>query len=293
VIGETVGVSGEAVATVDGEEPEALEGPGLGALLRPLADREALRAAPRLFLERAWAAGLVGTVALSVVFVLLGQWQFHRYEGKLTRRDRIVANYDALPRPLGLVLASARQVLSPGQEWTPVRVAGQYDADGMRLVRNRPLDGNTGYEVLVPLRLGDGGLLVVDRGWIPAGRTGRAPDQVPPVPAGSVEVVARLRPGEPASGRGAPPGQVQRIDLTGLAGALHGPVYRAYGVLAVESPSPAAAPTLLPRPSVDLGPHLSYAVQWWGFAVTAYSVLGAMAVREVQARRRRVEGGVS
>jgi cytochrome oxidase assembly protein ShyY1 len=165
-----------------------------------------------------------------------------------------------------------------------VRVRGTYLADRTLLVRNRPLDGVYGYEVLVPLRTA-GGLFVVDRGWIPGGETASRPDSVPAPPEGEVEVTARLRPAEPADDRRPPAGQVYRIDLTAIQGLLGEPVYQAYGVLAAESPAPSSAPQALPEPSGDLGPHLSYAVQWVGFALTAYVVLVVAAVRESDRRR--------
>jgi cytochrome oxidase assembly protein ShyY1 len=77
---------------------------------------------------------------------------------------------------------------------------------------------------------------------------------------------------------------VQRIDLAAVARLAGEPVQPAYGVLAEESPGPATAPTPLPRPDVDLGPHLSYFVQWWGFALAAYLIWAALLVREAQRR---------
>jgi hypothetical protein len=44
----------------------------------------------------------------------------------------------------------------------------------------------------------------------------------------------------------------------------------AYGVLAKEVPAPAQAPQSLPKPEVDEGPHLSYALQWFAFGVGAF-----------------------
>lgn len=268
----------------DEEEPAGGE-LGLGAALRSLADREALRAAPALLRERAWWGGLLLVIGLSVVFALLGRWQWHRYEAKEIRRDVVTVNYDAAPVPLREVLPRSDSALPAGKQWTPVRVSGSYQADRALLVRNRPLNEQTGYEVLVPLRLADGSLLVVDRGWLPAGRTGAAPDSVPPTPSGPVTVVVRLRPGEPAVDRQAPAGQIQRIDLADVARRTTEPVQPAYGVLAGETPRPASAPVLLPRPDVDLGPHLSYFFQWFGFSLAAYLVWAALLVREAQRRR--------
>ena len=276
---------GPAVHNRYAEEDEP-DGPelGLGAALRSLADREALRAAPALLRERGWWGGLLLVILLSVVFVLLGEWQWHRHEAKLLRRDVVTVNYDTAPVPLRSVLPRPDSPLPPDRQWMPVRASGRYQAGRSLLVRNRPLDEQTGYEQLVPLRLADGSVLVVDRGWLPAGRTGAAPDAVPPIPSGPVTVLVRLRPGEPASDRQAPSGQVQRIDLAAVARLSGEPVQPAYGVLAEETPPPGTAPTPLPRPDVDLGPHLSYTMQWWGFALAAYLIWAALLVREAQRR---------
>jgi cytochrome oxidase assembly protein ShyY1 len=248
-----------------------------------------LRAAIALVRERGWALALVGVVALSVVFVLLGRWQYERHAAKVERRDRIAANYDATPVPLRDVLAGPNQQLDPAREWTPVTVTGQYRAESTVLVRNRPLDGRYGFEVLVPLQQDDGRVLLVDRGWVPNGTTGaERPDAVPPPPLGSVEVTVRLRPGEPGLDRTPPAGQQLRIDLPRIADQLGDPLgstlYPAYGVLSTERPAGAAGLQLLPRPSVGLGINLAYAIQWWAFAVAAYLVLNHYLLREVRRR---------
>jgi cytochrome oxidase assembly protein ShyY1 len=137
----------------------------------------------------------------------------------------------------------------------------------------------------VPLCTATGAVLLVDRGWVPAGATAARPDAVPSPPPGTVDVVVRLRRPEPAMGRTPPPGQAESIDVARIAGRLGDPVaYSGYGVLDREDPRPQQAPTLIPRPSTDLGPHLAYAIQWWGFAVTAYVLLVVFAIREAQRR---------
>jgi cytochrome oxidase assembly protein ShyY1 len=125
---------------------------------------------------------------------------------------------------------------------------------------------------------------------VPYGESATDRPPVPAPPSGDVEVVVRLRPPEPSTGRRAPAGQALRIDLDELAGVTTGPVRRAYGVLAQERPRPADAPALLPRPDTDLGPHLAYAWNWWGFAVAGYALLGYYALREVQLRRLAPRG---
>jgi cytochrome oxidase assembly protein ShyY1 len=243
----------------------------------------------RFLLTPRWLGGAVLAVALSAGCVLLGTWQWDRREQRLAANAPVVENYDADPVPVAAVLPAPDAVLPRTREWTPVRTTGVYVPDETLLVRNRPLDGRPGYHVLVPLRLDAGGVLVVDRGWVPTGQTGRRPDAVPPPPVGDLEVVVRLRRPEPASDRAAPRGQLHRIDLQAVAAAL-GPsggeqtlVSGAYGVLDREDPAGSPAPVRLPRPDVDEGPHLSYTFQWFVFAV------GALVGYVVLARRTAAE----
>ena len=249
---------------------------------------------------RRWGRAVAVTLVASVACVLLGLWQIDRREQRLARIAAVEANYDAAPVALGSVLGSPRAPLPDGAEHTPVAVTGEYAADGTLLVRNRPLDGRYGYLVLTPLLLdeasstaaGGADVLVVDRGWIPSGPDGSRPAQVPAPPAGPVEVVARLRPPEPADTRTAPAGQVQRVDLAGavaealaeqdlaepdLAARL---LTGAYGQLVAEDPRPAVNPALPPRPPADEGPHLGYSLQWFVFAAGLWAFL-AVHVRRV------------
>lgn len=266
------------------------EGPVLEEDDLRLVDAGSARDCLALFREPFWVRAGLLVVVLSVAFVLLGRWQLHRHEGKVERRDLIAANYDARPLPLADVLGSASAPLPANRTWQPVRVRGIYDPARTLLVRNRPYAGQYGYEVLVPLRLADGSLLVVDRGWIPFGESATRLPAVPAAPAGEVDVVVRLRPYEPSEGGFAVAGQVRRIAADEIAAALPTTHYAAYGVLATEQPAATAAPRLLPRPDTGLGPHLAYAWNWWGFAVAAYAVLLHYALREVRRRRLATRG---
>lgn len=241
----------------------------------------------RFLLSSRWVAGLAGALVVAAVCVLLGAWQWDRREQRLERNEALTSNYDRDPVALADVLSGPDGELRAGGEWTPVRVSGRYSRDGTLLLRNRPLDGRPGYHALVPLALSGGGSgesLLVDRGWVPGGADGTGPDAVPVPPPGDVEVVVRLRPPEPGTGQGAPPGQLTRIDLASIADEQgQDLVTGAYGVLGTEQPAPDDAPVVLPRPVVDEGPHLSYTLQWFVFA------LGALVGYGVVARRHAVD----
>jgi len=132
-------------------------------------------------------------------------------------------------------------------------------------------------------------VLLIDRGWVPAGSTSAAePDTVPAPPSGEVTVVSRLRPSEAATTRRAPAGQANRIAVRQLAAALDPgdarEVVGAYGLLMSESPAPAQAPEPSTKPDPGLGINFAYAVQWVAFAIAAYVLFGVAMVREVHRR---------
>ncbi|MGI4894193.1 MAG: SURF1 family cytochrome oxidase biogenesis protein [Janthinobacterium lividum] len=233
--------------------------------------------------------GLALAVAVSIVCVCLGHWQWQRRQARLARNAPLVQNYDATPSDVFSVLPADGSDVAADDAWTPVRVDGSYDAAATVLVRNRPQNEQTGYEVLVPLVLGDGTALLIDRGWLPAGDATDVPDEVPAPPVGRVEVVARVKPWEEARRATAPEGQVSSIAgvavarQTSRAGAPR--LLGGYAVLADETPTPAVRPIVLARPEVDEGPHLAYTIQWYGFALTALVVWVVAGRRELESRR--------
>src|SRR5690606_35422772 len=115
---------------------------------------------------------------------------------------------------------------------------------------------------------------IVDRGWIPLANDGLSPATVPDPPTGTVTVTARLKAGEAEiSGRTTVAGtnQLATIHLPEIAQRLDDPVYTGgYGLLATESPSVAETPQPAVRPVLDEGPHLSYALQWYVFALLGF-----------------------
>jgi cytochrome oxidase assembly protein ShyY1 len=229
-----------------------------------------------------WIGYLSLAVVFAIVCCMLGAWQFQRRAEARAEIDVVESNYDREAAPVDEVLASLDSY-DETQKWTPVLLEGRYLIDDQLLVRNRPRGGQPGFEVLTPFQLRDGGVFIVDRGWVPVGSRQDAPDVVPQAPEGEVTVVARLKAGEPAiPGREAPAGsnQVPSIELGLIAERLGLPVYTgAYGLLASDDPAPASAPATTGKPEPDEGPHLSYALQWYVFAIIGFVGLG-WALRE-------------
>ena len=235
-------------------------------------------------LRRAAVLVLVALV-LAVTCALLGRWQWNKHVARDAANATIGANWSAPAVPLGTLVPSVDDEPAAFEEWRTVSVSGRYLADAGVLLRNRPVDGTPAYHVLVPFQVDGGAVLVVDRGWVALGSTGTTSAAVPPPPAGAQHLLARLRVPEPPSDRSAPPGQVQNVDPEQVlaAGGLSSSTatYRWYATVVAESPAPATALGALPPPGTDPGPYLSYAVQWWVFAVAGLAAFCWMARREI------------
>ncbi|HEY0118768.1 MAG TPA: SURF1 family protein [Cellulomonas sp.] len=235
-------------------------------------------------LRRAAVLVAVGLL-VAVTCTLLGRWQWNKHVARDASNATFGANWSAPAVPLASIAASAADEPARSDEWRAVAVTGHYLTHAGVLLRNRPVDGTPAYHVLVPFQVDNGAVLVVDRGWVPLGSSGTTSAAVPPPPAGTVDLVARLRMPEPPSDRSAPPGQVQNLDPGQVLAAGGLPpstvAYRWYAAATSESPAPASAPAAFPTPTTDPGPYLSYAVQWWVFALAGLFAFCWMARREI------------
>ena len=237
----------------------------------------------RFLFSSKWLGYFVLAVIFATACVFLGRWQMDRRAETLAEINRVVSNYSATPVPFANIKDQFR-TMDPEREWTQVELRGSYDLNGQRVVRNRPLNGQPGYDVVVPFRLSTGEAVVIDRGWLPIGNnTPGRPDVVPAPPVGEVTVVARLKPTEPKLDRGAVDGQLPSIDLASFASELPYPIATgAYGQLASEDPAVQPMPTPFPKPATEEGTHHSYSLQWFAFGVLMFIGFGYAARQQAR-----------
>jgi cytochrome oxidase assembly protein ShyY1 len=218
-----------------------------------------------------WVVGHLVCLGLVVLFVNLGFWQLRRLHFKEDRRDLIEGRMAAEARPVEEVLtggASAADVA-----YRRVSVTGTWLPDQTLLVRSRTKDGRPGYHVLTILDRGGGEGLVVNRGFAPTGGGGEAAiRKVVAVQARRVDLTGILRPPEsrtsfgpsdPATGR---LDVLNRIDVARIQRQTPGIHLGDVALQQTAPEAPDGVPELLPLPATDLGPHRSYAVQWFVFA---------------------------
>ena len=209
---------------------------------------------------------LVAAALMSAVAVRAGFWQLGRHE----TRAAAIALHDA---NVGLAPVPAAEAASDGSladdEWRAVTATGEFDAESLTLLRNRPVDRERVYQLLVWFDTDDGRSLLLNLGFVPVPEPGvelAAPD----LPPGQTTVTAIARAFEHDDGRR--DAGATRIVLAQVP-QPHGDPYDAYGMLR-EACSDAgcvdhvgAGP--IPLPELSLGPHLAYTWQWFAFAVIA------------------------
>ncbi|QAY61518.1 SURF1 family protein [Microbacterium protaetiae] len=242
-----------------------------------------------------WTAYIGVAIVFAIACAFLSHWQLSKNADRTAQLAIIDENYNAAPVALDELL-SPGDTLPAGLKWRQVRMTGTYLTDQQLLVRNRVHEGTAAYEIIVPLRLADGRIFLVNRGWEPPGNRQSTPDTVSDAPTGQVAVVVRLVPGEklPASGPNAPQGQVPSVNLPLIADKIGGAdgaalEQGAYGELVSEDPAPATMPQAFEVPSADPGPYLSYGIQWIMFAVMGFVFIWYVIRSERRARREAAE----
>ncbi len=131
------------------------------------------------------------TIAFCALTVALGLWQARRAGEKEALQAALDA-HAAGPR----VALTAAPVAAEAIASRRVAAQGEYAGRFGVLLDNKVHRGRVGYRVVTPLRLAGGDVhVLVDRGWVAAGRTRAELPQIP-VPAGpqTVEGVAVVPP---------------------------------------------------------------------------------------------------
>jgi surfeit locus 1 family protein len=235
--------------------------------------------------RRLWMTLLV--IAGALVLGRLGIWQLDR----LAQRHALNNSIDArMAQPA--VALDGGAIDPEALEYRQVEARGVYDPAQEIVLRNRAFEGAPGVHVLTPLRInGSKAAVLVDRGWIPLEQSAPEARNIFAPPQGEVVIkgVAR-RSQEDTGGPQDPPLSPDRprldawfrVDTTRIEQQTGYPLLPLF----VEQ-QPAPGDSDLPRrvATTDLGegPHLSYAIQWFAFAVTL--LVGYVAFTYQQARR--------
>lgn len=236
-------------------------------------------------LSRRWLLFGLAVSVLAFGAVLLGDWQFNRLADREQRNEWTRTNLEAEPAPVADVLSTERAVRPP-QEWLRVRAVGRYDEDATVVLRYQTRDGASGVDIVTPLVTDDGTGLLVDRGWVRTENTGDVPTDLPPAPAGEVEVVGWVRADSDGRGTDVTDGSTRAISSGAFGETVDYPLYVGFVDAEQESPEPDTVPVRTELPDLGEGPHFFYGIQWWFFGALAVFGFGYLAYDEHRGRRR-------
>lgn len=246
----------------------------------------------RRFLSPGWVIGLLAVVLFAwACFALLAPWQLGKSEDLEARNSQLAESVQAPPAPLAQVVDQPDGFVE--REWRLVTVAGEWAPDSEALLRLRPVDGETVYQVLTVFDPVDGPDLLVNRGHVPVGENNTVPDYAV-APAGQVEITARVRATEAGlaepvlvDGR-----QTVRVVDPVVLGDTLGHTLLPQGYLQLSGGQPGSL-SPAPVPGIENGPYLSYGLQWLLFGILAPAALVYFAWAEIRARRRDAENAVA
>jgi surfeit locus 1 family protein len=214
-------------------------------------------------------AGIAASIAVMLIALLcarLGFWQLHRLEQKRTRNTAAAMRMKQQPVKLSSMHADTN-----GLTYRKAVLSGTYDDSRAVIVAGRSLGGVPGVYVLTPMRVGNTGIMV-NRGWLPS------------ADAASVDLQQiRESNADSVTGLIVPLSQDPRVERDTNVVFRRVWYHLNHAQLQRQFPYPLAnfALQLLPArdapqfpkrlglPEFGEGPHLSYAVQWFSFALIA------------------------
>jgi surfeit locus 1 family protein len=233
-----------------------------------------LRIGSRTFAPSWFAIAL--TLLVVPGLISLGQWQLRRADEK---RALMAEARRGRTQTINLTAANAAQL----NRYQHVNVMGSFDSAHQVLLDNMPSShGEPGYRVLTPLKLLDGSMVLVDRGWVSMGVNRKQRPQID-VDGAARELSGMIdelpRPGVRAGDAGIQPGvwpQVLNYPRLLELQQLYGDGLQSRIVLL----DAAAADGFERIWQIDLGfspeRHIAYAVQWFGMAITVLIIFVAV-----------------
>jgi surfeit locus 1 family protein len=217
---------------------------------------------------RRWIV-LIAAVLGVALTARLGFWQLSRASEKESLQA-LLEDRGGAP-PLAAAELARDATAAALQHYRRIDLRGRWVAERTVFLDNRQMNGRPGFFVVTPLLLdGTADAVLVQRGWVPRDAAERSRLPALPLPAGAVEISARIAP---------PPARLYQFGAE-LPGAIRqnlvlddfaretGLSLRPLSVWQLDTP--AAVPDGLLRqwapPAVDVHKHYGYAFQWFALA---------------------------
>jgi len=211
-------------------------------------------------------------IVLAICFVVLttslGMWQLRRLAQRRAQNAEVIARLANPPIPVRQLTHDTAAL-----HYRRVFLNGKYDYARQIKIADRTRNGSPGVNIITPLRIaGTDTAVLVNRGWVyaPDGLTAdlshwREADSL--AGTGYARPLFRVFSGSPLlPGR---PDSFRWLDQAALASRIPYPVFPFVIVLEGDQSAHGRIPPRIPPPPLDEGPHRSYAIQWFSFAIIA------------------------
>ena len=208
---------------------------------------------------------LVVPLLAAAFFARLGIWQLSRH-GERADVNAALAERLSLP-PVQFDSLTPDTLAS---RWRRVSISGRFRYDLEQIHAGRTSEGSPGVYLLTPLeREGSDTLVLITRGWVYSADAAAA-DIAHWRERDTVSLDGYVLP-LPSTGTAPAEGRPFRtLNASALNARIGHPVSPLRIVMTSDSAARAdSVPRRLPPPVVDAGPHKSYAIQWFAFALIA------------------------
>lgn len=221
-----------------------------------------------------WLFTTLLVVAGTGVCVRLGIWQLDRLEQRRAFNAQVISMRASELFDLN---ASLPEDIA-SMEWRAVTVTGEYDFANQMALRNQYSEGIYGFHLITPLQF-DGGVVLVNRGWIPAVSDSLPGDWRMYDEPGTVTLTGQIRlgQGKPSFGGvadalpadGSPLWVWNNLDVTMMSPQMPYPILPIFIQPTTQGDS---EPPIPYQPIIELteGSHFGYALQWFTFAVILF-----------------------
>ena len=230
---------------------------------------------------------LIATTLVVALGISLGNWQTRRAQEKLGLEQAILERSQLAP------LDAAR--LQPGQqpeEFRRIVAEGEFITDWPMYLENRPHGAQSGFYLLMPLRIaGSGDVVLIARGWFARDAADRTRIPSVPVPTGHQRIEGRVRShatrvmqlGEAAAIK---PGAIlQNLEPAGFAAASGLPTQTF--IIEQRNDTRDGLVRDWPAPSVGVDKHRGYAFQWYALAAAAFLFYLITGIRSASKRHEQ------
>jgi surfeit locus 1 family protein len=228
-----------------------------------------LKTLPKLFNRRWWWTTLI-VIAGVFVLIRLGYWQLDRLDQRRAFNMRVADRWREEPFDINthVIPADLSEL-----EYRRVQATGEFDYENQIVLTNQTRNDAPGAILVTPLKLDDGRAVLVARGWVPFNMAEpeywaevEEPAAQPLI--GLIQETQLLPNGNAPTPPETPQVEWFQLNINAIQPQMP---YELLPVFILQLPEEGRSYNKLPmrdEPIVlDEGSHLSYAVQWFMFAV--------------------------